>query len=103
MSEKPSTLSRRSVPVASTAAGIAGLRSARPAPAAEEVTAIRPFSVRVPEADLVDLRRRIADTRWPDRETVNDASQGVQLAKLRPLLEYWGTAYDWRKAEAKLN
>src|SRR5439155_1565884 len=49
------------------------------------------------------LRRRIAATRWPDRETVEDFSQGVQLEKLKPLVQYWGTKYDWRKAEAKLN
>ena len=65
--------------------------------------AIRPFRVNVPEKDLVDLRARIAAARWPDRETVNDQSQGIQLAKLKPLVEYWGTGYDWRKAEAKLN
>ena len=51
----------------------------------------------------MDLRRRIAATRWPDRETVNDRSQGIQLAKLQELVRYWGTEYDWRKAEAKLN
>jgi pimeloyl-ACP methyl ester carboxylesterase len=68
-----------------------------------EDTAIRPFRVNVPEEQLVDLRRRIAATRWPDQETVNDQSQGIQLAKLKPLVEYWGTGYDWRKAEAKLN
>ena len=66
-------------------------------------TAIRPFQVHVPEAALVDLRRRIAATRWPDRETVNNQSQGIQLGKLKPLVEYWGTGYDWRKAEGKLN
>jgi pimeloyl-ACP methyl ester carboxylesterase len=64
---------------------------------------IRPFRVAVPEAALVDLRRRIAATRWPDRETVPDRSQGAQLAKLRELVRYWGSGYDWRKAEAKLN
>jgi pimeloyl-ACP methyl ester carboxylesterase len=64
---------------------------------------IRPFRISFPEAALVDLRRRIAATRWPDRETVNDQSQGVQLAKLQRLVQYWGTNYDWRKAEAKLN
>ena len=64
---------------------------------------IRPFRVDVPEQDLADLRRRIAATRWPDRETVNDPSQGIQLAKLQALVGHWGTAYDWRKAEAKLN
>ncbi len=64
---------------------------------------IRHFSIHVPEAALVDLRRRIATTRWPDREIVSDQSQGAQLAKLQPLVRYWGTDYDWRKAEAKLN
>ena len=70
---------------------------------AAEDRSIRPFKVQVPQAALDDLRRRIADTRWPDRETVDDQSQGIQLAKLKPLVEYWGTGYDWRKAEAKLN
>jgi pimeloyl-ACP methyl ester carboxylesterase len=64
---------------------------------------IRPFKVNIPEEALVDLRRRIAATRWPDKETVNDQSQGIQLAKIKPLVEYWGTGYDWRKAEANLN
>jgi pimeloyl-ACP methyl ester carboxylesterase len=65
--------------------------------------AIRPYRVHVPEAALRDLRRRLAQTRWPDRETVDDRSQGVQLAKLQALVRYWGSDYDWRKAEAKLN
>ena len=65
--------------------------------------AIRPFRINVPEADLVDLRRRIAAARWPDRETVNDRSQGIQLAKFQELVRYWGTDYDWRKVEARLN
>ncbi|MDB5048833.1 MAG: multidrug transporter [Fibrobacteres bacterium] len=64
---------------------------------------IRPFRINVPEADLVDLRRRIAATRWPDKETVNDQSQGVQLAKIQDLAKYWGAGYDWRKCEGKLN
>jgi pimeloyl-ACP methyl ester carboxylesterase len=64
---------------------------------------IRPFHVDIPEEDLVDLRRRIAATRWPDKETVADQSQGVQLEKLQALVRYWETDYDWRKAEAKLN
>ena len=80
----------------------AGPRPAEGAAVAEEAT-IRPFHIDVPEEELVELRRRIAATRWPDRETVDDRSQGVQLAKLRPLVEYWGSGYDWRKAEAKLN
>jgi len=66
-------------------------------------TEIRPFPVNVPEEALNDLRRRVAATRWPDRETVNDRSQGVQLEKFQKLVGYWATEYDWRKAEAKLN
>ncbi|WP_441614891.1 MULTISPECIES: epoxide hydrolase family protein [unclassified Cupriavidus] len=65
--------------------------------------AIRPFRVHVPQAALTDLHRRLAATRWPDPETVSDRSQGVQLVKLQALVQYWGTSYDWRKAEAKLN
>ncbi|MDP9198667.1 MAG: epoxide hydrolase N-terminal domain-containing protein, partial [Pseudomonadota bacterium] len=65
--------------------------------------AIRPFRIEVPEAELVDLRRRLAATRWPTRELVEDRSQGVQLGALRELARYWSTEYDWRKAEARLN
>jgi pimeloyl-ACP methyl ester carboxylesterase len=65
--------------------------------------AIRPFRVDIPKEALVDLRRRITETRWPDKETVEDRSQGAQLAQLQALVRYWGTGYDWRKAEAKLN
>jgi pimeloyl-ACP methyl ester carboxylesterase len=65
--------------------------------------AIRPFRVDVPDELLVDLRRRLAATRWPDRETAPDESQGVQLATMQELARYWGTGYDWRKCEAKLN
>src|SRR6266581_2792683 len=64
---------------------------------------VRPFHVDVPEKALLDLRQRIAATRWPDRETVADRSQGAQLAKLQELVRYWGTGYDWRKVEAALN
>jgi pimeloyl-ACP methyl ester carboxylesterase len=71
--------------------------------AATKDAEIRPFRVEIPEKDLVDLRTRIAATRWPDKETVADRSQGVQLARLQALVDYWGTKYDWRKAEAKLN
>jgi len=74
-----------------------------PIAAADSSTAIRPFQVHVPQADLDDMVRRIRATRWPDRETVADASQGAQLAKLKALVRYWGSGYDWRKAEAKLN
>jgi len=73
------------------------------APRETTTAAVRPFHINIPEEALVDLRRRIAATRWPDRETVNDRSQGVQLAKIQELVRYWGTDYDWRKAEAKLN
>jgi pimeloyl-ACP methyl ester carboxylesterase len=66
-------------------------------------TAIRPFHVDVPEEELTELRRRINATRWPDRETVTDQSQGVQLATMQALARYWGTEYDWRKVEARLN
>jgi pimeloyl-ACP methyl ester carboxylesterase len=66
-------------------------------------TSIRPFRVHVSDEALTDLRRRLQMTRWPDKETAADASQGAQLAKLQELVRYWGTDYDWRKAEAKLN
>jgi pimeloyl-ACP methyl ester carboxylesterase len=66
-------------------------------------TEVRPFRIDVPEEDLVDLRRRILATRWPEKETVADQSQGVQLATMQELVRYWATDYDWRKAEAKLN
>ena len=68
-----------------------------------EATAVRPFQVVTPEAELTELRRRINATRWPERETVTDASQGVQLATMQKLASYWATDYDWRKVEAKLN
>jgi hypothetical protein len=64
---------------------------------------IRPFHVNVPEAELTELRKRINSTRWPDRETVTDESQGVPLETMRELARYWATDYDWRKCEARLN
>jgi pimeloyl-ACP methyl ester carboxylesterase len=66
-------------------------------------TAIRPFTIEIPEADLEDLRARIAATRWPEKETVDDPSQGVQLATIQAVAQYWQTEHDWRKCEAKLN
>ena len=66
-------------------------------------TDIRPFQVEVAQEDLDDLRRRIAETRWPSKELVTDRSQGVQLKTLKELARYWANDYDWRKAEAKLN
>jgi pimeloyl-ACP methyl ester carboxylesterase len=71
--------------------------------AADTDKLVRPFKVNIPEAAIADMRRRIAETRWPDKETVSDQSQGVKLEKLKALVNYWGTDYDWRKAEAKLN
>ena len=65
--------------------------------------AIRPFRINVPEEALVDLCRRIRETRWPDRETVMDESQGVQLAAIQEVAGYWEADYDWRKCETKLN
>jgi pimeloyl-ACP methyl ester carboxylesterase len=66
-------------------------------------TAIRPFRVSVPDEDLADLRRRVGATRWPERETVDDDSQGVPLATMQELVRYWATEYDWRRCEARLN
>jgi pimeloyl-ACP methyl ester carboxylesterase len=68
-----------------------------------EDESIRPFQASLPQAAIAELRQRIAATRWPDRETVTDRSQGVQLDPFQELVHYWGTDYDWRKAEAKLN
>jgi pimeloyl-ACP methyl ester carboxylesterase len=95
-----SSLDRRGFLASSMALGAVSLF---PAAVRAQDGAIRPFRIDVPEEQLVDLRRRIAATRWPDQETVNDGSQGVQLAKFQELVRYWGTGYDWRKAEAKLN
>jgi len=84
------------------AAGAFSLLPAHPAGAVGENT-IRPFRVNFPEADLVDLRRRVLATRLPDKETVTDSSQGVQLATIQQLKHYWQNDYDWRKMEARLN
>src|SRR3712207_1090680 len=64
---------------------------------------IRPFHVDIPGEKHVDLRRRIAATRWPSKELVKDRSQGVQLATMQELARYWASEYDWRKGEARLN
>ena len=69
----------------------------------ETTPAVRPFRVDIPEEALADLRRRIAATRWPEKETVPDPSQGVQLATMQKLARYWGTDYDFRRFEARLN
>ena len=93
---------RRDILAISATAGVLSVLPAYFVLAADDNT-IRSFKINVPEEQVVDLRRRIAATRWPDRETVADQSQGVQLAKLQELVRYWGTDYDWRKIETKLN
>src|SRR5690348_14232687 len=80
----------------------AGLLSVRPATAATD-DAIRPYRISIPETDLGDLRSRLAATRWPEKETVADDSQGVPLAMLQDLVRSWQTNYDWRKVEARLH
>ena len=103
MSEKSSS-SRRSVLAALAATlGVVVLAGQSIFSSAVGDTGIRPFQVQVPEAALVDLRRRIAETRWSDKETVTDRSQGNQLEKLQEIVRYWGTDYNWRKVEARLN
>lgn len=99
------TALRRALSAAAAVATLGLSLAAAPCAAAtpSDAAAVRPFRIEVPEAALVDLRQRIRATRWPDKETVNDTSQGVQLAKLQELVTYWGTGYDWRKVEATLN
>src|SRR5271170_3526166 len=111
MSTLSSSPTRRSLLVTTAAAGAFGLISSAAAGAldgeqqatAARDNAIRPFRIDFPEHQLIDLRRRIKATKWPRRETVTDASQGVQLATMRELARYWETDYDWRKVEARLN
>jgi hypothetical protein len=67
------------------------------------MTEVRPFSIDVPEEELVELRRRIAATRWPEKETVADQSQDVQLATIQELVRYWGSDYDLQRLEGRLN
>ncbi len=85
--------------VAVGAAGLLPINKASAAPS----DAIRPFKINIPEKQLVDLRHRLAATRWPDKETVDDDSQGVPQAMLRELVHYWQADYDWRKIESRLN
>jgi pimeloyl-ACP methyl ester carboxylesterase len=89
-------------PVMTTSAQYASATSATSRAAAED-TMIRPFRFRATDAALAELRRRIASTQWPEKETVADESQGVPLATMKRLAQYWATDYDWRKGEAKLN
>src|SRR5205823_11586439 len=95
--QQPSVDLRRARTMATTTS------KADAATAVAEDTAIRPFRIDVPEEALVDLRRRIAATRWPEKETVADDSQGVRLATMQELARYWMTDYDWRKGETRLN
>jgi pimeloyl-ACP methyl ester carboxylesterase len=111
----PLTPSRRRFIGVAIAAGATGALSriafAEPAHSITEIsrpvgapdTAIRTLRIHVPEAQLVDMKRRIGATRWPARETVDDPSQGVQLVTMQRLADYWHTSYDWRKVETKLN
>ena len=102
MSTVPPSPTRRDVLTTSAAAGAVSLLSGNSATAADDNT-MRPFRINVPEEALVDLRRRIAATRWPEKETVADESQGVRLATVQQLAQYWQTSHDWRKVEARLN
>jgi len=118
MSSNSSSPARRSVLAASAAAAALGLlpthlaaqggaRLSQPSKQGDSKMAtkdeIRPFSFHAPEAELADLRKRINATKWPEREQVTDDSQGVQLDTIQKLARYWGTGYDWRKVEARLN
>jgi hypothetical protein len=102
MSDFSNAPTRRDFLAGSAALGAATLLATdlRTATGAEE---IRPFRINVPQAEIDELRRRIAATRWPEKETVADQTQGVQLSTIQKLARYWATDYDWRKIEAKLN
>jgi pimeloyl-ACP methyl ester carboxylesterase len=91
------TIARTEVPI--TQVGVTGAAMAPPS----GDTSIRPFTFHASDEALTEMKRRIVATRWPEKETVNDQSQGVPLATMRDLAGYWGGAYDWRKAEARLN
>jgi len=105
----PGVATRRSITTRTAVASLALATATIPAVAGDgsaaknDANPIRPFHFNAPEEALVDLRQRIAATRWPEKETVADQSQGVPLATMRELARYWATDYDWRKAEAKLN
>ncbi len=102
MSDMLSSHAGRPVLAAAAAAGAASVLRTQAA-AASDPKAIRSFRFTASQEALDDLRRRINATKWPERETVTDASQGVQLATIQALARYWGTEYDWRKVEAKLS
>ncbi len=102
MSE-PSSLPNQPTPVAASAAALASDVLSRGEPEATENTAIRPFHINIPEAEITELKRRIKATRWPERETVADESQGVRLKTIQELARYWADEYDWRKIESRLS
>src|SRR5262249_29826909 len=96
-------LSRRAMLGGVAAAALAATGLERPANAfADAASIVTPFTYRAPQSALDDLKRRLTNARWPERETVSDWSQGVPLAKLRALVEYWRTGYEWRRCEKKL-
>jgi len=118
MTQLENVSTRRNFLTTSAAAGAVGLLGlaassegqavySSPAPTKQRTGAddasVRSFRIKVPQAELVDLRRRIAATRWPERETVGDVTQGVQLATMQKLANYWANDYNWRKVEARLN
>lgn len=107
MNGETSELTRRHLLATTAAVGLGSLSLSGPsetyAAAVSEATAIRPFRASVPDREIVDLRRRLAATRWPAKELVADRSQGVRLATVQSLVRHWTTDYDWRKGEAKLN
>ena len=72
-------------------------------PSVAEERVIRPFTIQVPQEEIDELRRRVQATRWPERETVSDGSQGVQLATMQEFVRYWGTEYDFGRLETRLN
>ena len=102
----PANLDRRELLGAmakgTVAAGVSNLLTRCPASAAP-ASEIKPFRIHVPEAELIDLRRRLAATKYPEREIVGDQSQGVQLVTIKRLVRHWQTDHDWRKVEARLN
>ena len=102
MTSTSSSLDRREL-LATTAVVAASSLIPANVSAATEDTTIRLFRINVPEEELINLRRRVAATRWPESETVTDDSQGVPLATMQELARHWATDYDWRKVEAKLN
>jgi hypothetical protein len=102
MSE-PSSLPNQPTPVAASAAALASDVLSRGEPEATENTAIRPFHINIPEAEITELKRRIEATRWPEREAVADESQGVRLKTIQELARYWADEYDWRKIESRLS